>query len=91
MCNVKGIERCSYALRGARVWNQDPGLGFGRGRVRLRLFARRALAATDDIALTTTLVTDSCDRLLLYTLDTDDDMIHDDTITNDDGQGLRDA
>ena len=45
---------------------------------------------TDDIALTTTLVTDSCDRLLLYTLDTDDDMIHDATIVNDDGQGSPD-
>jgi len=51
---------------------------------------RRALATPDDIALTTTLVTDSCDRLLLYTLDTDDDMIHDDTIVNDDGQGSPD-
>ena len=45
---------------------------------------------TDDVALTTTLVTDSCDRLLLYTLDTDDDMIHDATIVNDDGQGSPD-
>ena len=35
-------------------------------------------------------MTDSCDRLLLYTLDTDDDMIHDATIVNDDGQGSPD-